>query len=181
MLKILMKKRIIIIVISLITTMLLGFFMTNINAEQWKWSPVPLVSQDILDAGYKPGGEGCQWPYAICVDPKDGNLLFYGTDVGGIYRSTNGGKLWEPCSIGYSPRGGSYFAIDPNNINRVIVVACNSLEMDIHGLYLSTNMGETWESVLPKDNKGLGETREQVAFDKTSFDKRLGYSKVVYW
>ena len=146
-----------------------------------RWQPVPFVRQSTLDAGFKVGGEGGQWPQAICMDSTDGTFLLFGTDVGGIFRSTNGGQFWEPCNIGYNPRGNCGFAIDPNNSNRALAVGANSLEMDCHGIYLTTDKGASWTHVLPKRTKGYRDFREQVAYDETSFDAAAGFSKVAYW
>lgn len=150
------------------------------SAATEEWKQVAVVSQSVLDKGLT-GGEGCQWPQSIAIDQENGELLFYGTDVGGIFRSTNGGKTWMPCNTGMNTRGNCGFAIDPKNSSRVLAVAGNSLEMDMHGLYLSTDKGETWRSVLPKSNLGYRDFREQVAFDPSSYNKNLGYSRIAYW
>jgi len=150
-------------------------------APSEQWYPVPLVPKAALDAGYRPGGEGGQWPQAICIDPIDGKFLLYGTDVGGIFRSLDGGKTFAPCNMGYTPRGNCGFVIDPVNINRALAIGANSLEMDCHGIYLTTDKGLTWTHVLPKKIQGYRDFREQVAFDKSSYDAAAGYCKVAYW
>jgi photosystem II stability/assembly factor-like uncharacterized protein len=151
----------------------------NLNAQTWK--AIPLVSQKILNTG-NTGGEGCQWPQAIEVDHTDGSFLLFGTDVGGIYRSTNSGLNWEPCNIGYNPRGNCGFAIDPNNKNRALAVGGNSTSNQSHGLYLTTDMGASWKHVLTISNyDGYRGYKDKVAFVKGSFDSEKQASQIAYW
>ena len=82
---------------------------------RFAWLPIPMVSQAQLDARVWPGGEGCQYPQMIAVDSQDGSFVLYGTDVGGMYRSTNGGKVFQPCNVGVGTAGAVGFAIDPRN------------------------------------------------------------------
>jgi photosystem II stability/assembly factor-like uncharacterized protein len=150
-----------------------------LGAQQWQ--PVPLTSKEIKDAGNF-AGEGCQWPQAIEVDATDGSFLLFGTDVGGIFKSTNGGEMWEPCNIGYNPRGNCGFAIDPNNNHRALAVGGNSTENWSHGLYLTTDQAKSWANVLEEDGyKGYRGFKDKVSFDKSSFDSGLGYSTIAYW
>ncbi|WP_372947635.1 VPS10 domain-containing protein [Mariniphaga sp.] len=152
---------------------------TEITAQDWK--AIPLVSSKILSNGHS-GGEGCQWPQAIEVDQTDGSFLLFGTDVGGIYRSTNRGKLWEPCNIGYHPRGNCGFAIDPNNNQRALAIGGNSIENKNHGIYLSTNQAASWKHVLQEEfYNGYRDFKDKVAFDASSLDEDLGYSTIAYW
>lgn len=145
------------------------------------WEAVPLVSQKILNNGFT-GGEGCQVVQAIECDHTDGSFLLMGTDVGGIYRSTDSGKNWSPCNIGYTPRGNAGFAIDPKNNKRALAVGGNSIENQSHGLYLTTNQGASWKQVLPISNyKGYRDFKDKVEFVRGSFDAALGYSKTAYW
>lgn len=151
----------------------------NIFAQTWE--AVPLVSQSILDNGYT-GGEGCQWPQAIEADHTDGSFLLFGTDVGGIYRSIDGGDNWRPCNIGYHPRGNCGFAIDPNNNRRALAVGGNSTENFSHGLYLTTDQGATWKHVLQVgDYRGYRGFKDKVAFVSGSFHADSGLSMVAYW
>jgi len=166
---------------KLVYFLVLVFLMIPSTGFAESWGAVPFVTQTIKNAGNS-GGEGGQWPQAIAVDPVNGSFMLYGTDVGGIYRSLDGGATWEPANIGYTPRGNTGFAIDPNNTNRVLAVGANSTNVaNVHGIYLSTNKGASWTNVLTKNNTGYRDFREQIVFDKSSYDTTLGYSMVAYW
>lgn len=145
-----------------------------------QWVPVPLVSQKQKDAGLA-GGEGCQWPTYISFDSTDGSLAFLGTDVGGIYRSTDGGQSWTPCTIGLSASAATSLEIDPTNNSRVLCVGCDSRADNSHGVYLSTDSGETWKQVCAQNTVGHRDFRHQIAFDKSSYDADKGYCTVAYF
>jgi hypothetical protein len=106
----------------------LSFIILNFSLFAQNWEAVPLVSEKIINNGFS-GGEGCQVIQAIEIDHTDGTFLLMGTDVGGIYRSIDGGKNWSPCNIGYHPRGNAGFAIDPNNNKRALAVGGNSTKI----------------------------------------------------
>ena len=143
------------------------------------WEPVPLRTPVIKTSG--PGGEGCQVCVALAVDATEGRTLFLGTDVGGVYRSIDGGLNWMPSNSGLNARGACAFAIDPRNPDRVLLTACNSLVRPENGLYLSKNRGATWKQVKPLRIQGNHDMREQIAFDPTSFDAAQNRTCVIYW
>lgn len=141
------------------------------------WEALPLVTQAMRDSGIT-GGEGAQVCVALTADAT-GNFLLMGTDVGGIYRSLNGGTNWSPCNVGYKPRGGCGAAIDPNNPNRCLFAGCDSSSRSWHGLYLSSNQGGSWQSVLSVCYQGSRDFRDQIAYDPSSLSG--GMSAVVYY
>jgi photosystem II stability/assembly factor-like uncharacterized protein len=150
-------------------------------ANEGNWQAVPLVNKEMKDKG-QAGGEGCQVVQAIEIGHTDGLFLLMGTDVGGIFRSVDGGNNWMPCNIGYSPRGNAGFAIDPNNNHRALAVGGNSTNNGCHGLYLTTDQGSSWKHVLPEGNyKGYRSFIDKVEFVKGSFDPTAGYSKKAFW
>lgn len=145
------------------------------------WQSIPMVTQQTLDAGHT-GGEGGQIMHAIVADHTNGSFMLMGTDVGGIYRSVNGGLKWEPCNVGYHPRGNAGFAIDPFNNQRAIAVGANSTTNSSHGLYLTVNQGGSWQHVQQEGGyTGYRAFKDKIAFDRSSFDSGLGYTRTAYW
>lgn len=145
-----------------------------------EWIPTPWVTSRAREAGHA-GGEGTQWPQAIEVAPSRPDDVYLGTDVGGVYRSRDGGKNWTPANIGLDPRGATDFAIDPHNPDRVLLVACNSLARPDHGIWLSEDRGDSWKSTVKLNYKGYRDFRDQVAFDPTSYDAKAKLTRRVYW
>ncbi len=143
------------------------------------WQAVPLVTKAMLDAGIA-GGEGCQAVLYVTFAP-DGKTALMGTDVGGIYKSTDAGDSWYPCSIGLESAGGSGLAFDPTNQKRAICIGSNSGAHHGNGIYMSYDTGETWEYVYKSDAKNYRNAKTQVAFDESSYDETLDGCKVIYW
>ncbi|MDD6284470.1 MAG: hypothetical protein PUB05_03800 [Firmicutes bacterium] len=141
------------------------------------WKAVPMVNQEMLDNGYT-GGEGCQWPSWIEYDPVDGNYAYMGTDVGGVYRSTDGGVNWEPSTLGLNTDGGVCISADPKNSARVILIGSNDIST---GVFLSTDHGETWNRQYATRLSRAHDWRAQIAFDVTSEPLTGGGCSVVYW
>ncbi len=145
------------------------------------WKSVPMISQELINAGYTEGGEACQMVLGLTFDSNDGKLGFFGTDVAGVYRTTDGGSHWTLSSMGWQDKGGTGFAIDPTNKNRVLGTGSAGMTpRDLH-IHLSTNGGDTWKAVQTVYTVGFRDTRTQFAFDKSSYDASLGYCKVVYY
>lgn len=160
----------------------LTVIMSASSAVSQAWTPVPLVSAQIKDdPSVQIGGEGAQWPQSLAISDAEPAVILYGTDVGGVFRSTDGGETFEPANVGLHARGATDFAFDPRNAERVLLVACNSLAMPQHGLYLSTDAGASWTHVQSAKIAGYRDLREQLAFDPSSFDPDLGYSTDAYW
>ena len=132
------------------------------------WQPLPLVTQAQRASGME-GGEGCQVLQAIAVDPS-GRFLVMGTDVGGMYRSLDGGGHWEPSNRGFKPRGAAAFAIDPADPRRVLALGANSSAFSWNGLWISNDQAASWKPVLPMNAKGTSSLRECLAFAPSGKD-----------
>ncbi|HJT25098.1 MAG TPA: hypothetical protein VJ873_11025, partial [bacterium] len=146
-----------------------------------QWQAVPIVTRECLLAGNR-GGEGCQAIQNFAID-SGGAFLMMATNVGGLYRSLNGGADWEPANVGYSPRGASALAIDPNNSQRVIAVGANSHPSSVNGLWLSTDQASSWKPVLLKNTRAAETYHDSVAFDPASrkIQDAVTFSAVAYW
>lgn len=145
------------------------------------WSSVPLVSSELLQKdGVTTGGEGCQWPIGMDIS-KDGQLLLYGTDVGGLYRSIDGGKNWEQSNSGLRARGVGAFSIDPKNSNYVLAIGINGSPFNDNGIYMSEDGGETWTFIKKMLISGHRDIRSALLYDESSYDEEKNRCMVAYW
>ncbi|MCG9896094.1 MAG: hypothetical protein MH204_11530 [Fimbriimonadaceae bacterium] len=142
------------------------------------WRSMPLVSRELRAAGFA-GGEGGQWPRALAADSQ-GRFLLLGVDVGGIYRSRDGGRRWEPANVGFMGRGAAGLSIDPKNPQRAVAVATNTAAFPRNGVYLTEDGASSWRLVLPADISG-NEFRDQIIHDPSSWDAVRKETRTLYW
>ena len=95
------------------------------------------------------GGGGYIQNVVFC--PGSPERLYAHVDVGGVYRSDDGGKTWRMMHGGL-PVGDGYLcvrglAVDPSNPDRVVIGVGNQWTAN-RGIFLSTDGGETWRKVL---------------------------------
>jgi len=81
----------------------------------------------------------------VVQHPRDGNILFAGTDDYGIYRTRNGGKWWEKCEAGLDHSTFYTIVFDPNHPNTMYAGGY------VTGVYKSVDGGQSWRRV----NEGL--------------------------
>jgi photosystem II stability/assembly factor-like uncharacterized protein len=77
---------------------------------------------------------------ALAIDPRDGNTVYAGTAEAGVYRSTNGGRSWQPAGL---DGGISVLAVAPATspgTRAVYAVAGGTL-------FRSRDGGTTWASL----------------------------------
>jgi photosystem II stability/assembly factor-like uncharacterized protein len=151
-------------------------------AEPPDWRPVALRTAAMKAAGIE-GGEGAQVPRALMLSPADPDFMIWGTDVGGIFRSLDGGRRWEPANVGYHTRGSTALAPDPHNPARVLSLGTNSVPGNFNGIYLSEDRAASWREVFrssgPMANNS--DERRQIVFDPSTHDAALGKTMVAYW
>lgn len=147
--------------------------------DTYGWIAVPMISQSLIDLGFK-GGEGCQAIINVYTVPGT-EIMFMGTDVGGIYKSVDGGDNWYPTGVGLNSAGATGFSSDPINKDRIFCVGTNAGGHPQNGVYLSTDGGDTWTGVLNVSTCGFRDDHTQIAVDPTSYNSELGYCTTVYW
>jgi hypothetical protein len=109
------------------------------------WISMPILTAEQIKAGIFPGGEGCQWPRSLNISEASPNFLILSIDVGGLYRTLDGGKYWQQATVGWNARGCNGVAIDPINSRHVLGLVGNANDWGVnwrptpHGVYLSTD------------------------------------------
>ena len=148
------------------------------------WVKMPLLTPEAKAAGVSPGGEGSQWPRGpVAVSPADPNFLLLPIDVGGLYRSQDGGTHWTIAMSGWEARGANGFAIDPKNAKHVLGIGGNSMNWEAgwgpspNGLYLSTDKAASWKHVLAL----LSGFNGKAAWDVSSYSAAQGICTVGYY
>jgi xyloglucan-specific exo-beta-1,4-glucanase len=122
---------------SVLAVLLLATFSQSAFA-QYTWNNVRIVA-----GGFVPG---------IVYHPNAQGLVYARTDIGGLYKSTNGGANWTPLldwvnwsNWGYS--GVLSVAVDPENANTVYAAVggyTNSWDPNNGAILKSTDQGSTW-------------------------------------
>ncbi len=112
-------------------------------------------------------GDGCQWQVSF-ESSKTGDLMLYGLDVAGMYRSTDHGKTWETCNNGILNRGVGMFAIDPVNSKHVLAAGLGNRDRAGYGMWRSDDMCQTWNATAPISIGGERYIWDGLEFDPTS-------------
>lgn len=87
--------------------------------------------------------------YALKADPTNSNVVYAGTNRGGIFKSTDGGQTWVAINNGITDRGSNIYAavydiqIDPSNSSMLYIGVWGTLGKCV---YRSTNGGTTWQA-----------------------------------
>ena len=118
---------------------------------------------------------------ALAVAPSDPAVIYVGTgqvtsrwDIasgGGVYRSGDGGKTWEPRGLADSRHIGRLW-VDPRNADVVLVAAQGHVfgPNAERGVFRSTDGGRNWEKVLfVDDNTGAVDLAADPAVPDTLF------------
>jgi len=128
-----------------ITVLLVSLLVTSaFSQSNYTWHNVRIVA-----GGFITG---------IVYHPNVQNLVYARTDIGGLYRSNDGGNSWTPLldwvnwsNWGYS--GVLSVAIDPNSNGRIYAAVggyTNSWDPNNGAILKSTDQGNTWAaSPLP--------------------------------
>src|SRR6059036_676526 len=88
---------------------------------------------------------------AVAGIPGKPAIYYFGTPGGGVWKTTDGGRVWKPIFDDAHVASIGALALAPSNPD--IIYVGTGEETVGHGLYKSTDAGKTWNKA------GLGDTR----------------------
>ena len=91
------------------------------------------------------------WINAVAVDPQNANVVVFGREGGGVWKTTDGGQTWTPLTDNQPSLEIGALALDPTNPD--IVYAGTAFSNAFYGnmgagILKSSDGGSTW-TVLP--------------------------------
>lgn len=117
------------------------------------------MSQDEYDAGTY-GGEACQQVRQLEISPVNPDIMYFGTDTSGIYKTTNGGKNWYNVTNHTAAHCTKGLWCDPFDEN-IVYAAFRSI-----GFFRSKDGARTWEFVLKDtDHYKVGPRADTIVTD----------------
>ena len=107
-----------------------------------RWKILPIRSEEEFNQGLY-GGEAEQHGHGIARSGIDPDIIYLSHDVGGTWRSADGGDTWKKClDRGLFVRAGQSIEVDPVDPSIVLFEADNSydwLASGYEGLFRSSN------------------------------------------
>ena len=103
-------------------------------------------------------GFGGAAAHSVVPHPRDPDTVHVAMSTGGVYRTTDGGRTWQPrnagISAGFLPDPNPEFGQCVHKIARDAVTENRLYAQNHHGVYRSDDNGDTWKSIadgLPSD------------------------------
>jgi len=78
---------------------------------------------------------------SIAIDPRNSSTVYAGTDGGGIFQSTDGGRSWTAANSGLTDSGVNVVAVAPSSPETLYAGTDGS------GVFKSTDGGQAWSPV----------------------------------
>jgi len=112
----------------------------------------------------------CIGPYrggrvvAVAGDPAHSQVFYFGSTGGGVWKTTDGGIIWENVSDGYFQRASvGALAVAPSDPNVIYAgmgeTAIRSNVSHGDGVYRSTDSGKTWTHLGLSDTRNIAKVR----------------------
>ncbi|MFA6960455.1 MAG: sialidase [Opitutaceae bacterium] len=143
-------------------------FKSTNRGETW-------VATSFLDHKVKmePNGNGRQEGERLAVDPKNSDVVYYGSLANGLWATQDGGTTWakiESIPTGISPHGVNTVVFDANSgvaqgKTKVIYVT-----VETSGVYRTADAGVTWMKISDSGPGGVGKPRDaEIGPDHTYY------------
>jgi len=99
------------------------------------------------------------------INPSNTDIMYLGSRTGGFWKTIDGGLNWTGGATDFLPASGvNTIAVQPTNLNNVLINVNNSSNHYSHGVYRSADGGDTFNQSLFNPSNlgwgGLGSNRE---------------------
>lgn len=118
---------------------------------------------------------------AVAGDPEHSQVFYFGSTGGGIWKTTDGGVIWENVSDGYFKRASvGTIAVAPSDPNVIYVgmgettIRSNVSHGD--GVYRSTDSGKTWTHLGLADTRNIAKVRIHPQNPELVYVAALGHA-----
>ena len=110
----------------------------------------------------------------LAMDPIRSGVVYAGTNVAGVFKTTNGGLTWTAANKGIDASDISALVIDPTSPDVVYagIEGCSAGCSAPAGVFKSTDGGKTWTA----SNAGLADDLQVVALAIEPADSRVLYA-----
>ncbi|HLI09571.1 MAG TPA: hypothetical protein VKV40_23615 [Ktedonobacteraceae bacterium] len=101
---------------------------------------------------------------AVAADPEDSQVFYFGSTGGGVWKTTDGGLIWENVSDGFFQRASvGAIAVAPSDPNVIYVgMGESTIRGNVShgdGVYKSTDKGKTWIHLGLTDTRHIAKVR----------------------
>jgi photosystem II stability/assembly factor-like uncharacterized protein len=121
------------------------------------WLPVDGLNEHPTRATWEPS-KGCFAVHSVCIDALAPDNIVAAVSAGGVYRSEDGGKTWQPANAGVRAENlPQPYPETGHNVHRVVMhpTATSRLYRQCYnGTYRSDDGGRSWTEItagLPSD------------------------------
>lgn len=106
------------------------------------WRDLGPYNANNITEGYNPGIGRVE---SFWVNPNNTQHLLLGSRSGGFWRSLNGGIAWQNTTDTLLASGVNTIAVNPFNIDSILINVRNASNGTSHGVYRSVDGGTNWE------------------------------------
>lgn len=137
--------------------------LAALSTARWNFlGPSPEGSQPYTNSGQV---------HAIAADPSNADIVYAGADLGGVWKSADGGSSWTPMTDGLPSASVGAIAVAPSDSTTVYAgFGSQDFERETTGsaaygagIWKSTNAGANWTDV--SDPAMLGQEMRVIAVD----------------
>jgi photosystem II stability/assembly factor-like uncharacterized protein len=147
-----------------------GKCVSEADFDGWRVLPIRTKAEFNLSLI---GGETEQHPTSMTRSLHNLDFIYWAHDVGGSWKSTDGGESWKKClDINLPIVNAQSIKVDPENPNIVFMDVNTTWDWLINpsysGLYKSIDGCDSWTQVISQGNSAYTYGVDNIAYDLTS-------------